>query len=249
MSVQDVTKPTTAPPPLAVERVTLFLDLDGTLAHIVDRPDAVGPEPRRNALLARLADRLEGRIAILSGRTFADIDRILENAVPAAAGVHGLERRHPGGELERTPPHPALDEARAALETFAARDPGLLVEPKGASVALHYRLAPHEAAAAASLADQTARRLGLALQPGHAVVELRTPGPDKGESLKAFMARPPFDAGLPVFVGDDATDEPAFAAAAALGGYGVQVGPARETAARHRLADVDAVLDWLEAAS
>ena len=224
----------------------LFLDLDGTLAPIVSRPDEVGPDPRRSDLLESLRQRLDGRLAVVSGRTLPDLDRILEHRVPALAGVHGLARRAGAGELAAAHPHPRLTEAVEALRAFAGPHPGLIVEDKGLSAALHYRLAPSLASAARLEAERIAARTGLTLQPGQMVVELRTPGAGKGESVRAFMAEPPFRGATPVFVGDDLTDEDGFEAAEALGGFGILIGPERETAARYRLPGVEAALDWLE---
>lgn len=248
MSIIDPTPTDLAPPALDLAGSALFLDLDGTLAPIVARPQDVGPEPRRTAILEELVRRMDGRVAILSGRTLAEIDHILDGAVRPAAAVHGLDRREPDGTHRPPAPHSDLPEVRGAFQAFADQAPGLLVEAKGLSIALHYRQAPDQAAAVRALAEQWAARTGLKMQPGHMVVELRTPGPDKGDSLTAFMAEAPFQGAVPVFVGDDLTDEPAFAAAHALGGAGVLVGPARNSAATHRLEDVNAVLDWLEAA-
>jgi len=237
------------PPVIDPARIALFLDLDGTLAPIKSRPDLVGPEPRRTAILNDLQKRLQGRLAVLSGRTLAEIDRILEGAAPAAAGVHGLERRTADGRLFASHPHPAVTGAGERFAAFTDEDPGLLVERKAQSVALHYRNAPERAEAALALAETLAAETGLVLQRGHGVAELRTPGGDKGDALIAFMAEPPFAGARPIMVGDDLTDEAAFRAAAALGGFGVLVGPDRQTAARHRLNDVEAVLGWLAASA
>ena len=226
----------------------LFLDLDGTLAPIAGRPLDVGPEARRTALLERLARQLEGRLAIVSGRTIADIDRILEGRVTAVAGVHGLVRRRSDGDLVEAEIHPQLARAARDLGAFAARDSGLMVEDKGLSVALHFRRASHLAEPARACARALATLTGLTLQEGDMVAELRSPGDGKGDSVRAFMAGPPFAGATPVFVGDDATDEDGFLAAQALGGAGVCVGARRPTVARFRLAGVEAALTWLEAA-
>ncbi len=233
------------PEPLRLDEASLFLDIDGTLAGFEPTPEAVQPTPRRTALLLRLGRGLEGRLAAVSGRELAEIDRILGHSTPAAAGVHGLERRRPDGRIVKAAPHPALAPAREAALAFAATHPGVRVEDKGVAFALHYRLAPHMAAAVAELAAELARG-GLALQPGDQVIELKTPGADKGVAIGAFMAEAPFNGGRPVFVGDDLTDEDAFAAATRLGGFGVLAGPPRRTLARYRLEGVDDVLDWLE---
>lgn len=237
------------PPALVPERAALFLDLDGTLAPIEAVPEAVGPDPLRTKLLRRLSGALGGRLAVVSGRSLAEIDRILEGAAPAAAGVHGLELRFADGALQAAEPHPAVPAARAELERFAARAEGLQVEDKRLGVTLHYRQAPAFAGEAQALGGELAARTGLALQLGDHVVELRTPGQDKGSGVRALMQRPPFAGASPVFVGDDLTDEDGFRAAAALGGYGVLVGPQRETAAAARLDGVPAVLAWLSSAT
>ncbi len=233
------------PQPLSLDEASLFLDLDGTLAPIELRPEAVGPVVARSALLRRLGARLGGRLAVVSGRSLESVDAILEGTVAAVAGVHGLERRRGDGGIVSASPHPRLGEARAALEGFAKTAPGVLVEDKGLAVTVHYRQAPAARLDALALAKRLARKFGLRLQTGDMVAELKTPGADKGDAVTAFMAEAPFKVGRPVFVGDDVTDEDGFAAAANLGGFGVLVGPPRETAASYRLNDVEDVLDWL----
>jgi trehalose 6-phosphate phosphatase len=250
MSVQDIPVALSRPPPLRLRETALFLDLDGTLAPIAARPQDVRPDPRRTSLLERLARPLGGRLAVVSGRTLADVDRILEGRVPAVAAIHGLVRRGPDLRIFETPPHPDLPLAVGAFRSFAAGDSGLLVEEKaGLSVALHFRLASGQAEAARACAREIAGRTDLTLQEGDMVEELRTPGATKGDSVRAFMSGPPFAGARPVFVGDDATDEDGFAAAQALGGVGICVGASRHaTLARFRLDGVEAALAWLEAA-
>ena len=248
MNAQDTVAAFRPPAALALASTALFLDLDGTLAPIASRPQDVKPNARVTALIERLSAGLEGRLAVLSGRTLADVDRILERRVTAVAAVHGLVRRSAEGEVVERSPHPALPQAAEAFRAMADADAGLIVEDKSQSIALHYRLAPGHAAQAVARAEQLAADTGLDLQPGHMVVELRTPGPSKGDSLRQFMSAPPFAGAVPVFVGDDLTDEPGFKMAANLGGFGVLVGAARPTAARWRMGDVAQVLAWLEAA-
>lgn len=249
MSIEQLTARIPAPKALSLPEAALFLDLDGTLAPIAARPQDVRPDPRRTGLIESLETALEGRLAVVTGRTLADVDRILEGRVAAVAAVHGLVRRDALGRLHEKAPHPRLHEAAEAFRAFAARDSGVLVEEKGLSVALHFRLAPRQADAARACARRLARETGLTLQDGDMVEELRTPGPTKADSVLAFMAEAPFKGATPIFLGDDSTDEDGFAAARALGGFGVLVGAARPTGARYRLADVEAALAWLEAGS
>jgi trehalose 6-phosphate phosphatase len=247
MAFEEITVGLPAPKPLRLERTALFLDLDGTLAPIAARPQDVRPDPRRTTLLERLTKGLDGRLAVVSGRTLADVDRILEGRVKAVAAVHGLVLREPDGRVTEAAPHPALGAALERLRQFAATDSGLIVEEKGLSVALHYRLAKAHAAAARRLALELATETGLTLQHGDMVEELRTPGPTKGDSVADFLRRPPFSGAEPVFVGDDITDEHGFEAVRDMGGMGVLVGAVRPTAARCRLLGVDEALAWLEA--
>jgi trehalose 6-phosphate phosphatase len=248
MSIQDLTIGLPAPKPLKLGEAALFLDLDGTLAPIAARPQDVRPDPRRTSLLERLAQGLGGRLAVVSGRALADIDRILEGRIVPVAAVHGLVLRDPQGRITAASPHAGLETAALGFRAFAARDSGMIVEDKGLSVALHFRLAGRHAEAARACARELAEVTGLALQEGDMVEELRTPGPSKGDSVRTFMSLPPFAGAQPVFVGDDATDEDGFEAAQALGGVGVAVGSHRAVHARYRLAGVEAALAWLEAA-
>jgi trehalose 6-phosphate phosphatase len=226
----------------------LFLDLDGTLAAIEPRPEDVRPEPWRTELLHELGERLGGRLAVISGRSLEEVDRILEGSVTAVAAVHGLVRRKADGTIEQAPADPGLPGARARLQALVSAGPGLQLEDKGLSVALHYRQAPGMEAQVRAEAQSIAADTGLRLQLGEMVAELCTPGLDKGSAVKAFMREPPFEGAAPVFVGDDLTDEHGFRAARALGGVSVLVGPLRPTAADLRLKDVAAVRAWLEAA-
>jgi trehalose 6-phosphate phosphatase len=155
-------------------------------------------------------------------------------------------RRNARGSVLTRAPHPGLNYARVKLDRLTDR-PGVLLEDKGLGLAVHYRKAPDAEEAVIRNCRAIAETTGLVLQLGRMVAELRTPGADKGESVRAFMAEPPFAGATPVFVGDDLTDEDGFAAAAELGGYGVLVGETRDTAAHHGLSDVEAVLGWLGA--
>ena len=233
-------------PPVTPTKPAMFLDLDGVLAPLAPTPDAVGPDARRTEVLTRLTERLDGRVAIVSGRTLNEIDRISDGAARAASGVHGLQRRRGDGTFANQAPDPAIRQAVAAFDAFAADRPGVLVEDKELSAGLHYRQAPGASEDAIALATSLAQATGLALQPGSMVLELKTPGTDKGVAVTAFMAEAPFNGATPIMVGDDLTDEHGFEAAEALGGFGVLVGPERPTAARYRLEDVAGVLDWLD---
>ena len=234
------------PPPVdLLLDASLFLDFDGTLVEIAATPDAVRVSETLRQLLRDLSARLDGRVAIISGRSVAEIATLLDPVTLSIAGSHGLEIAG-AGQPPVVPARTAgVDAALAALHHFAADRPGVLVEDKPFGVGLHYRQAPGEEAHARDLAARLADEHDLHLQLGKMVAELRLPGADKGSALRTLMAEPGRAPTRPVFMGDDVTDEAAFAAARELGGTGILIGPARETHARYRLDDVPAALAWL----
>jgi trehalose 6-phosphate phosphatase len=238
------------PPPLSrLAPAALFLDFDGTLVELADAPDAIAVPLGLKPLLDRLAERLEGRLAIVSGRAIDDLQRHLGPSAAVLSGSHGAELRYADGRCVPVSAPAGLAGAREEIRRFAAGTTGLLVEDKPTGVALHFRLAPEREPAVGAFLEDLAGRSGLALQHGKMVAELRPEGADKGAALRGLMAEPPFAGARPVFVGDDLTDEHAFAAAASLGGEGVLVGAPRPSAARWRLAGVAEVTSWLEAAA
>jgi trehalose 6-phosphate phosphatase len=229
----------------SVKDVALFLDLDGSIVPIASTPDAVKASTACRVVLRRALDHLRGRVAILSGRTITSVDEVLGGTVQCVAGVHGLQRRTPLGALHLEPPHARVADAAAVLEALAEARPGLLVELKGASVAIHYRSAPEAGDAVVEAVERLAKSSGLVVQLGDMVAELRTPGPDKGSALDRFMLEAPFAGTRPIYIGDDLTDEAAFAAARRHGGVGVIVGSDRATAAQGRLDHPAATLSWI----
>jgi len=245
------TEETTAhlrPPPELESGISLFLDLDGTLLELVDRPDRVVADDGLRTLLARLHQRLKGRVAVVSGRSLAQIDVILGPLAEtlALSGSHGSECRIDGRSI--TPPRPPqLDAALEAIREFAARHEPVLVEEKTLGAALHYRKAPEMGIAARNHMRALAERFGLFLQQGNMMVELRPHGHDKGAAIARMMEMPPLAGAVPVFVGDDITDETGFVMVNALGGYGVLAGEVRPSAAQYHLPSPAAVRAWLAA--
>ncbi len=229
-----------------MEGSSLFLDLDGTLLDIVDRPEDVRADESLRALLSDLAERLDGRVAVISGRSLEQIDGILGEiaAELALSGSHGCEHRWKGVWARPVRPE-ALDRVTDRMHAFADAREGVLVEEKSYGVALHYRLNPEAEPDARDLAEALARDCELYLQHGKMMVELRVAGGDKGQAVHRLMSRAPMRGTRPVFIGDDVTDEPGFAAARELGGHGVLVGPPRATAADHRIASPADLRGWL----
>jgi trehalose 6-phosphate phosphatase len=226
----------------------LFLDFDGTLVEIVRDPSLVVVPPAIKHTLTGLSAHLGGALALVTGRAIADLDRMLDPLRPLAAGLHGLERRLPDGNTERAAAPRWVAEIAPEIELFAARHPGLRVENKRLTIALHYRGAPELADTVRQFIDACAAGLDhkATVQLGKMVVELRPAGRDKGAAIEAFMAAPPFAGRVPVFLGDDLTDEHGFAAVNRMGGVSIRIGEGGETSARFGLPDVASVHDWLQ---
>ena len=228
----------------------LFLDFDGTVVDFAPRPDEIRPSPDLVPALARAAGALGHALAIVTGRPIREIDSWLDGAVPAVAGLHGVERRSADGRVARvagaSPPRGEVERARARLSGVAEANDGVFFEDKGSAFALHYRKAPD---CGRACREAVAELEGPAFEVlrGSAVAELRPRGVHKGAAIGAFMAETPFAGRTPVFVGDDVTDEDGFRTVNEMGGISILSGPARPTAARHRLAGVDRVLGWLRA--
>lgn len=224
----------------------LLLDFDGTLVDIAERPDAIVVPPSLIDTLQALHNMLRGAVAVISGRPIAQIDAFLAPLVLPAAGVHGTERRDAQGVLQTVPIHP-LDEVQRTARALAAEHPGLLVEDKRGSVALHYRGAPDlEASCVEAMERAIARSPGLTLLRGKMVVEAKPAGATKAHAIEAFLREPPFAGRAPLFIGDDRTDEVGFASVQRAGGLGVKVGPG-PTAAWQRIESSAAVLASLSA--
>lgn len=237
-----------APPLLDPLRHALFLDLDGTLVDIEEHPDDVVAGDALRALLQRVCAAADGAVALITGRTIFDADRILGGTIANIAGVHGLEHRI-NGKLNRD--RAAAAELNAALEDVRDLiEDGVLnarIEEKGASVALHYRHAPEIEQDVRACAAQIAARHRLRTLPGKMVIEIVAGAHTKGDAVDAFMRAAPFAGRIPVAIGDDVTDEDAFAAAARAGGFSIRVGESRSSSAAYRLPTPAAVHAWLEA--
>jgi len=224
-----------------------FLDVDGTLIDIADTPDAVHVDTALLELIARLHRASGGAVALVSGRALSFLEHRLGALRLPLAGQHGLERRDAAGRLwiHAAPPE-AKCAIKEALAPVLARHPGLLVEDKGLTLALHYRLAPHLAAYAQRLMDRLADTagVGLEVQRGKRVVEIKPSGIDKGTAVAEYLAESPFKGRPAVFIGDDLNDEHGFAEVNKLDGVSIKVGKGR-SCARFRLRDVASVRRWL----
>lgn len=237
--------------PLPGPHDALFVDFDGTLVDIAPRPSAVRVDPRVPKLLIRLAERLGGAVSIVSGRPIIQVARYLQPYNGAMVGIYGLERRDALGRMVTPVPIPELRTARRALADFANAHPGVVLEDKGIALALHYRSNPRQRDACEAIADEVAYASNgrLVVAPGKMVVEIHPSGATKGRAISEMLDQPPFRGRRPIYVGDDRPDEVAFDVVNQVEGISVFVGAGKESVARYRLADVPAVIAWLEAAA
>jgi len=233
--------------PLPESHWCLFLDVDGTLLELAASPGAVVVDTRLLALLTRLRAAAGGALALVSGRTIEDLDRLFGALRLPAAGLHGCERRDAQGATHvAAVVREQLAEARLGLQQLVARHPGLLFEDKGAALALHFQgarqlehqLRAEVALLAAPLVPE------YALLDGHAVIEIKPAVYTKDSAVSAFMAEAPFRERTPIFIGDDQTDYGGFAAVRRYQGIAIAVGP--RVTSEWWLPGPAAVFQWLE---
>lgn len=214
--------------PIDIASTAILLDVDGTLLDIAPRPHDVLVSDHLREMLMRLSRRLGGALGLISGRSLADIDSLFAPLRLPAVGGHGAEiRASADGEVVRMRMAPLDTSLKRHFAEIGQLGPGIIIEDKDYSVAIHYRLAPQFAGAVirsvAAICDQHGCE-GLSILPGKSVIEIKPRGFDKGSGLKELMAVPPFAGRRPIFVGDDVTDEAAFAMLPRYAGIGVSVG-------------------------
>ena len=234
--------------PLSDAPIALFLDVDGTLLDLAERPDDVVTPAGLVAALVGAERRLAGALALISGREIDDLDRLFRPLRFRASGVHGAEARfEPGGPVTQAPAAVELPLSLwKALTREVAEFPGAFAENKRFSFVVHYRLAP---AAERPLRQAVTRLIGFSpvaveVMDARCAIEIKPSGHDKGRAIAAFLAHPAFRGRTPVFVGDDTTDESGFAVVASRGGAANSVGRPRR-GATGLFADPRAVRDWL----
>jgi trehalose 6-phosphate phosphatase len=231
-------------PPRLTPDAALFLDFDGTLVDIAETPEAIEVPSALVPLLSDLSDLLDGALAVVSGRQIDVLDRFLAPLRLPAAGEHGVQRRDAEGRMQeqRAPDLKlVLDTANELARVYE----GLLVERKHAAIALHYRLAPQlEAVCRDALLRTIDGQPQLELLHGKFVFEVKPAGINKGIAIDAFLREAPFAGRMPVFAGDDTTDESGFAIVQPRGGVAIKVGSG-PSLALHRLDSPRAVFEWL----
>lgn len=231
------------PPSSLLREASLFLDFDGTLTEFVDPSGDPSLGQATLDLLAALAERLDGRVAIISGRSLDSLAGLVPVDGLDLTGSHGLERRRPDGTLD-LPVRGDFRDLHAEGRRLAG-DLGILLEEKPSGAAFHYRGKEQLENEVAIAVSKLAERHDVEFRRGAMVVEVRAPGPHKGDALRTMMGEAPFAGGTPLFIGDDITDEDGFEAAIALGGHAILVGEPRATAADFGLPSVAATLEWL----
>lgn len=234
--------------PSTADDWAFFLDIDGTLIDIAPTPDAVVVPEELPGVLARLRDRTDGALALITGRGMETVDRLFAPVLLPVGAVHGTQLRFPDGRLDAPPVAEALADIKQRLGSFVDGHPGTLLEDKGIAVAVHFRAVPELRDAIEKQVREVAGVAGdtLAVQPGKAVFEIRPAHADKGHALAAFMENPGFKGKRPLAVGDDVTDESMFKEAVRRGGVALRVGRAQEgSSAQQAFNDPADVRAWL----
>lgn len=233
--------------PLLTSDSALFLDFDGTLVELAAQPEAVQIPPDLTATLAALSRQLQGALALVSGRRLLDLDEFLAPLQLPIAGEHGALRRNADGFLLSAP---AVDFQHVldAAEKLLRRHPGLKLERKTLALSVHYRHAPEmEALCRQMLAQAVALSPGLDMMQGKSVFDVKPASANKGAAIAAFMAEAPFAGRVPLFAGDDVTDEAGFEQVQRMGGHAIKVGSG-PSVSRHRCAGVAELAAWLKSA-
>jgi trehalose 6-phosphate phosphatase len=228
------------------DRLALFLDFDGTIVAIANRPDDVRLNPETREALADLNGLLAGALAIVTGRDIATVDRFLAPLRLSIAGVHGLMRRDAQGHTYAAVVDSGLPTAiERAVSPLLEKHPGLLVERKYGALALHYRGYPElEQASIEAMESVLGEFREIEVKRGKMVVEVKAIGGNKGAAIADFLNEKPFAGRRAVFAGDDVTDEDAFVLVNARGGISIKVGPGT-TLATYRAAGTVEFLAWL----
>ncbi|MFM9845246.1 MAG: trehalose-phosphatase [Dongiaceae bacterium] len=230
------------------DRWALFLDVDGTILDVAATPDDVDVPPDLMRSLQRVEPLLSGALALVSGRTIATLDRLFAPLSLTAAGEHGAELRlGPGQPIARCSSRLLDPELKSALQQLVVEHPALLLEEKPASIVVHYRRAPEigrgverRLQAILTKADQ-----GLGIFPSKMSWDIRDGTCSKGTALVQIMAQERFCGRLPVYIGDDRTDEDGFTEAERAGGIALAVAGEYRASRAPAFASPAAVRAWL----
>ena len=234
-----------------VSELAVLLDIDGTLIDLAPTPRAIVVPGGLTDTLNGLLQKTSGALALVSGRSLVDIDWIFAPERFPAVGGHGAEMRlAAGNEAVDIHAPPLAEDLRQRLAAVADIDPKILVEDKGYSLALHYRLAPHAEKTIYAQVGRIRAELSsapLQLLPGKSVLEIKHAGFTKASGVRELMDRAPFKGRRPLFIGDDITDESVFDIMPEFGGFAFSVGRRARAVSGHfdAPADVRAFLTQL----
>lgn len=229
-------------------KFSVFLDVDGVLLEITEKPEQVSLPPDLLPILNRLVTACNGAVALVSGRSLAFLEHMFATLPVAMAGLHGVERRMPDGEIQvLETSETQLSALRASLNAFVAEFPAIGLEDKGMAIALHFRSNPELGNTVLAFLERVLPELApnYHIQPGKMVYEVKPHGMDKGSAIELLLARAPFTGRLPVFAGDDVTDEHGFAVVNQHDGVSIKVGDGPETIARYHIGSVSELRGWL----
>ena len=226
--------------------IALFLDVDGTLLEFCNNPDDVYPGVELNLILKSLSSLLKGALALVTGRRVLEIDRIFHPLQLPVGGQHGLEHRDAEGNFKLVKSLKFPENIRSQIQCFGEIYPECAIEDKTLTMAIHYRRAP-------KLDEKVLKFVNKLIEgekhfhaiSGNMVIEIKPLGVDKGQSIALFMENEPFVDKLPIFIGDDVTDEDGFRYINANNGISIKVGTITSSLARYNLNNVNAVHDWL----
>ena len=233
--------------PRITPHTALFLDFDGTLVELASQPELIKVPIGLTGTLAGLYRQLDGALALVSGRRLLDLDGFLAPLQLPAAGEHGAQRRSADG-LMISAPATDLRHILQVAEGLQQQYPGLKLEHKNLALSLHYRHAPELENLCLQVMQKAVESIaGLELIQGKCVVDVKPVGVSKGTAIAAFMNEAPFAGRVPLFVGDDATDEAGFLEVQRRGGSAIKVGPG-PTVAQYRCATVGQLAGWLQTA-
>jgi len=224
--------------------LALFLDFDGTLVDLAPTPDSISVPEGMAGRLHQLSELLDHRVALVSGRSIVDLEKHIGAIPVAVSGSHGSDCRAADGSSIGEVPSGLPQDLLARVAQFA-KERGFDLEDKPHGTALHFRSNPSLEDEGNAFADELAAQHDLDVKRGKCVIELVGQGANKGAALRNFMERQPFKGAVPVFVGDDITDEDGMQAATDLGGFGILVGDRQPTCAKYGLATPAAVHHWL----
>lgn len=231
-------------PPIT-RQTALFLDFDGTLVELAAQPELVEVPVGLTGTLAVLRAQLGHALALVSGRSLADLDRFLLPLLLPAAGEHGALRRTAHGRMISAPSADMQHVLQAAQDLLQHHE-GLRLEQKTLALSLHYRHAPElESLCLGVMRDAVGQSTDFELIQGKLVIDVKPLGFSKGTAIAAFMKEAPFAGRVPLFVGDDVTDEAGFEEVQRIGGQAIKVGPG-PTVARYRCASVGQLAAWLQ---